>query len=296
MQINHEKCAVLVTSCDKYEDAWFPFFKLLQIHWPDIPYALYLNTENKVFEIDGFSIKCLHPDVSLISERNLSWSSRLKQALLRIPNEYILFFLEDFFVKAIRPDMIEKCLKWMDEDKNIGYIDFYHEKYENDILVNEEFSETKKDFDWAINANCGLWRKSFLLNLLRDENPWDFEMNATARWRRTNFKVYTHRPEFPFVIDYLFSTVNGDWSGIMKGKWIPLAVDLLRSNGIVVNFDNLGVEEPPCLVGRIREKNWFWHDCIKLIKTPRLVGHYFLCTWNVAKDKLKRFWRNHLNW
>ena len=42
-----KECSILVTSCDKYEDAWKPFFSLLNIMWPTCPYRIYLNTETK---------------------------------------------------------------------------------------------------------------------------------------------------------------------------------------------------------------------------------------------------------
>lgn len=39
---------IIVNSCDKYEDAWNPFFKLMEIHWPKSDkYQIILNTENK---------------------------------------------------------------------------------------------------------------------------------------------------------------------------------------------------------------------------------------------------------
>ena len=46
--------AVRVNSCDKYEDAWNPFFKLFSIMWPDCPYDIYLNSTN--FEYGNYNI------------------------------------------------------------------------------------------------------------------------------------------------------------------------------------------------------------------------------------------------
>ena len=34
---------ILVNSCDLYEDTWYPFFKLLQLQWPECPYKVVLK-------------------------------------------------------------------------------------------------------------------------------------------------------------------------------------------------------------------------------------------------------------
>ena len=47
---------ILVNSCDKYEDAWEPFFKLFSIQWPECPYKIILNTESKNFSCDYLSV------------------------------------------------------------------------------------------------------------------------------------------------------------------------------------------------------------------------------------------------
>lgn len=289
--MNSNKCAVLVTSCDGYSDAWYPFFKLLSIHWQDLKYPIYLNTEEKEYEYPDLDIKCLHPDKS-----DVSWSKRLKQALQRIDAEYIVFMLEDFFIKqAVRSDVIENCIRWMDEDEKVVFIDFYHDKTESDTIVNGEFSEIERKNDWAINANCAIWRKQFLIDILRDENPWDFEMNATARWRRTDKKIYTHRKEFAPIIDYQFETINGPWSGIIKGKWLSTVPELFDQYGIEVDFSQRGLIDPPSYKKRDREPHWLWHDFVKALKSPKQLSHYFKCLVNVTKNKLKRFWRKYFN-
>ena len=42
-----KRCALLLCTCDAYEDLWDPFFQLVNIYWKDIPYNIYINTENK---------------------------------------------------------------------------------------------------------------------------------------------------------------------------------------------------------------------------------------------------------
>lgn len=296
MNVRDNRCAVLLTTCDSYDDAWYPFFRLLEINWADCPYPIYLNAETKDYNYPGIDIRCIHPDTSEKDKKIISWSKRLKQALLKIDADYILFMLEDFFIKRpVRTDVVNDCLNWMDEDTNVVFIDFYRDKTENSEIFRREFSEIERKNDWAINANCGLWRKSFLIDILRDENPWDFEMNATARWRRTDYKIFTHRKEFERVFDYQFETINGEWSGILKGKWLSLVPQLFNSYDIKVDYEKRGIIEPPDMRPREREKNWLAHDFICALKSPKMLWHYIICTKNVAKDKLVRFWRKYFN-
>lgn len=64
--------AVRVNSCDKYEDAWNPFFKLFSIMWPDCPYDIYLNSETKEYNCTFMNVK------TICGGKNLAWSERLK--------------------------------------------------------------------------------------------------------------------------------------------------------------------------------------------------------------------------
>ena len=72
------------------------FFKLLKIQWPECPHDIVLSTETKTYDCDFLKIKTIN------SNRDLSWSSRLKNTLNQIETEYILFFLEDFFLDVSR--------------------------------------------------------------------------------------------------------------------------------------------------------------------------------------------------
>ena len=48
--------AILILSCDKYSDAWDPFFALFRKFWPDCPYKVYLATNELKPEVSGVHI------------------------------------------------------------------------------------------------------------------------------------------------------------------------------------------------------------------------------------------------
>ncbi len=291
----NNNCAILITSCDAYEDAWDPFFSLLEIMWPDCPYPVYLNTESKTYFRGKTQITCLHPE-SLTDQKGkpISWSNRLKQAVNKIESDYILFFLEDFFLQSpVRGEMVEKAVAWMEQDKAIGLIRFFRDPH-LETIEQTEFAQIDPNYDYAINTMVGLWRKDFLLSILRDENPWDFEFFGTGRWRRTNVKIYTHCKEFPKVFDYEIDPDAG--YGIFQGKWLRGNVALFEKNGITVDYEQRGFwDQLPDLKAREREKNWFLHDVQRALKDPKALAHYLKCTYDVGKDKLAHIRQKFFN-
>lgn len=84
----NSNCAVLVNSCDKYAEAWYPFFALFKKYWSDCPYPVYLNTETKAYS---------EQEVQTLNSNKTSWGSRLCDALNRIDSEYVILLFRRFF-------------------------------------------------------------------------------------------------------------------------------------------------------------------------------------------------------
>lgn len=290
--VETSKCSILVTSCDKYEDAWKPFFELFHIMWPECPYPMYLNTETKEYSSDSVPVTALHPG-SLTDKKgkDITWSKRLKEAVEQIDSEYILFFLEDFFfMSPVRGDVVDECIAWMERDDKLGVVDFFHEPYEAEGAVGE-FSPVQRSYEYCVNAMSALWRKSFLLDIIReDENPWDFEFNGTYRWRRTGMKIYTHRREYQSVFDY--PNVPKYGYGIFQGKWLWNNKALFEKYGIEADFskrETLQYEDLPPLEAGEPKKNKLRDDLKDCIKNPKRIKHYWNCTVAVLKYKRKKF-------
>lgn len=293
MVIN-KKCSILVTSCDAYEDAWYPFFKLFNIMWPDCKYPVFLNTETKKYNCEYLEVNELHPkSTQLKIGKQISWSKRLKEVVEQIDSKYLLFFLEDFFLMSpVRSDVVEKCIDYMDKNDDVAIIDFYREPHDNQVVL-EEFSYTSRSFDYAINAMAALWRKDFLLNIIRDENPWDFEFFGTRRWWKTDYKILTHKEEFPPVFDYKIKPALG--YGIFQGKWLRNNLELFSKYNISVDFEKRGFTDPPNMVARERENHWLLNDIKKVVTHPSQFRHYVKCFNNVFADKKRRFKAKYFN-
>ena len=230
--------SILVSSCDAYQDAWFPFFTLLQKYWPDRPYPVYLSTERKVApEIAGVKIYTLN-----CFSKNAAWSARLAHALRQIHSKYVLFFLEDFFLlEPVDGKEIARCAEMMDRDPKIANVNFGKG---SDIPVTERIDEDyavrDRDTLYYLNAQCALWRRKTLLKLLNPyESAWQMELYGSrrAKWSPYKFVVRTNDKR---VVFYHANATYG--VGIRQGKWLPGNRELFRKEGISVNLDRLGVE------------------------------------------------------
>ena len=253
--MKEKNVTILVNSCDKYEDAWDPFFKLLKVQWPDCPYDMVLSTETQKYNCDCFDVKTIN------SDSELSWSARLKNVLNQIDTEYVLFFLEDFFLlEKVRVDIFERALNLIENNHEIGLITFSKRRWGSSFPAETDyekcFIELKKDVKNRTNVLVGLWRKEYFLKLIYgDENPWEYEKNSNIRSRYAGYKVYTQNYEASSpAFRYCMNPVDG--YGITQGKWLCKNQELFEANGIYgINYDNLGVFEQETSYEKIQEES-----------------------------------------
>ena len=110
--------SLIVSSCDKYEDAWVPFFTQLKKFWPEFNMPIYLGTESKTFQFEGFDIHCPLANGPVYSQ----WSERLLKLLDYIDTEYVLFALDDFWLTApVDNSRFEKIVSYMSSDRRMGF-------------------------------------------------------------------------------------------------------------------------------------------------------------------------------
>lgn len=238
-------CTILVNSCDKYEDAWEPFFRLLKIQWPECEqFDIVLNTETKVYNCDFLNIR------TVCGGKEKTWSERLKFALSHIETDYLLYMHEDFFL--LEKVSHDTFLEALDVIKNgeVGYIGLkYQSKREYRNPADEDNSVRFIEKDKVVSVNrinsmTALWNKKWLMNIIRDhETPWEFELYGSERSRRTPEKVLiinNNAGVCPCVFNYNVDIHYGH--GITCGGWLPKNIELFEKYGIKVNFENLGIK------------------------------------------------------
>lgn len=235
---------IIVNSCDKYEDAWDPFFKLLKLQWPECSnYEIILNSETKVYNCDFLNVK------TICGGKNITWSTRLKNVLKSVDSKLVVFLLEDFFLKSPvnQKDFLEIVDRMLKED--IGYVGL---KYRPDRLLKDNTSPKEKlverdnlPVNLRLPLISSMWNRKYFIRILRNhESPWDFEHYAGIRSKRYKMKVLDANNNQGFynaIFDYDIDMQYG--IGIAKGKWLmPKTKELLDSYGLNVNYDNLGVD------------------------------------------------------
>lgn len=236
---------ILVNSCDKYEDAWEPFFRLLKIHWPECEnYRIILNTETKVYNCGFLNVETICGGIKA------TWSERLKVVLEKIDTEFILFSLDDFFLMSkVSTKSFDEAVNFISGDASVGYVGLKYNKthkFKDPNMVEPQehfFDRTLTDTVNRINCNTALWRKDFLLKLLRmHESPWEFEKYGSYRSKRYNQKIMiinNMHGIMPPVFDYDVEIKYGH--GLTLGQWLPKNKELFDEYGIEVDFDNLGI-------------------------------------------------------
>ena len=104
------QCAILIVSCDKYQDLWNSCIILLRKFWKDCPFKVYLLSN---------TIKANFDDVMSITVGNdYSWSESLQNALDQIPETYVLLYIEDLYLTGhVQSEKIVQLVDWAIEQE-----------------------------------------------------------------------------------------------------------------------------------------------------------------------------------
>lgn len=237
------KCTLLLSSCDAYSDIWELFFKVLSIEWPDMPFDVVINTETKKFTYGNYDIKCYS-----IRNKKIGWGGRLKEILKQIESEFVLIFLEDFFLHdKVDTKKIYQCVEWMEQNKNISVFSFAESQDERNIVSKKYLGFEKRPLFASYKFNCqvALWRRKHLIQYLRrTESPWEWELYGNRRsYRFLNREFYSLCRNEPEIIPYYYSRINKSykWSLLCKGKWYyPLAQYYNDKYGLQIDLNKRG--------------------------------------------------------
>lgn len=233
--------AVLVISCDKYADAWPPFFELFFKFWDDCAHNVYLGTNFLGYHDERIEV--------LKTGEDVSWSDGVRRMVEQIEEPYILTFLEDeFLAKAVDSAAISMALSLAKEE---GVACFrLHSSYLPKMSRTRAFSTASNVFwllpqdEFCVNTGIAIWERETLLGLLTlGYSAWDFEVKNSSR-----FNAIGELPgKFLTVEKSPFSIRHG----IVRGRWLPPAVRFCRRQGIILNIEQRSV------VGK-RELAWLY--------------------------------------
>lgn len=236
-----KQCTFLVSSCDKYEEAWHPYFSLLMKNWPDCPFDVVLSTESKKYT--EYNVRTIN--------KSGNWGERLIYVLNEIQTPYVIFSLEDFFLqRKVRSDRVVDCLEFMMTHCNVACIYFNRisgycvEPSDLDgftkMVPNDEYNE------YILNCQMGLWNKDFLIRTLKKiEDPWSFEVKGYKYNKEiidkylfycssvTRYDAIREEDIFSYLCERRLGY------GIWRSKWEWNNRKLFEENDIVCDFCQL---------------------------------------------------------
>ena len=248
MSGSKKRATVLVFSCDSYEDAWYPFFQLLDKYWEDCPYDILLNTESKECKVPlkNLSVKTL--GLYKDSDRKVPYGKRCLDHLNAIETDYVITMMDDFFVRSkVNTAELEQILNWMDADPQIASFCLIHHddrhscRYSREEEGYRNYSLRPRYCKHNYDMQACIWRRDAYIKSWRPyESPWEWEGPSNVRSFDDGYKYYDLDDDAAFPIDYI-DYKKHEWSGIRKGKWVKETVyDLFEKNDIKVDYSIRG--------------------------------------------------------
>lgn len=234
-------CTFLLSTYDGGDDLWEGFFTALQKQWPEMDMPIVVNTERKSYFFPGYEIKSFAP----CANGDLPWAKRLKVVLNQIDTEFILLFLEDYWLDdKVDNEYFERVLQWIRENKDISTFSFYPCEPEDNIHDKrfERMALRPQKCKYKLNCQVALWRRDMLIKYLRDhESPWEWELWGSIRASRYKERFYTLIPGSKLVFSYGDPNVG---CLIHRGKWVKgVAERLAKMYNLDVDFSIRGFED-----------------------------------------------------
>lgn len=213
---------IVVTSCDKNKDIFYPFHHCMEKYWKNHPEIIYI-TET----ISNPYYKTINKDYPIEL-----WTKRIREALKEIDDDRILLMADDLFIrKKVDEKRLQQGLKLIKE--NIALVNL--EKYwnEQDKNYKDDFKIRTKGSQYELSLMCGIWDKEKLLNVLsKDTNCWDIEETQDTK----GYDYLINGGDY--IIDFGYKT----WQhcGLKKGKWCREVIPFFEKEGIKMNYSLRG--------------------------------------------------------
>lgn len=226
----------------KYKDARTLFFNSLSNNWKDLPYKIIVACNNSLKDenIPALVIEC---------DDSLTDSKRHLRALEAAETEYVLLVVEDGLItSAIDNNRIEAILDYMDNNRinfcKLVPIPNKKGKRINDLPYAKYISKRQA---YGINYLCGIYRKTYLLELLDSscKDSWEIEsklLNDACNMEKGFYDDKIVVTDNPLHIVFC----------IEQGKWSYWAAKFIKKHGYAVESD--------------RDHWSFFHDLFAKIK------------------------------
>ena len=174
--------AVLIVSCDKFEDLWLPFFICFFKYWPGCPYPIYLGSNFATYQ--DARVRPI-----LVGE-DIDYSSNLLAMLEAIQQQWIILWIEDRVISSpVRTERISKLVRQAQE-WGAAYLKLVaNHPFAFPADKSSEVGEIPRGSRYRICMTIALWKKPVLVELLRcGETAWELERRGSERSNRLEEK------------------------------------------------------------------------------------------------------------
>jgi hypothetical protein len=216
-------CAIFVASCDKYSDLWPGFFYCLRKHWGQSDLSVYLGSGTKICQEAGV--------VTIQTEPKLDWSSAVLKQLNTLEHNYIIFMLDDFFLRRnVDGTWIDAILEYA-QNVDAAMIRLLPRPPPCGRSHKYPFISTcSLEREYSICTQASLWNRLELIRVLqRGESIWEFEERARFRAGELTGRIYCCEREALPYRGRIFHHV------VEKGKWLPTAYLWCWLNGVPIS-------------------------------------------------------------
>ncbi len=221
----NQDLAILICSCDSYEDVWSPFFYFFHKYWADCPWPVYLMTNHKEYA---------DPSVSTIATgEDKDWSTGFLRAVERMNSRHVLIIMEDYFLLD-KPNQafLEQAVPFMRKHR-LSYLRLFPRPAPDDSLgelANTAIGRISKHADYRVSLQAAIWDTDYIKRLVRvGESAWEMEINGSQRSRSMPDRLASVANEEDTPIPYLCTAV-------VKGYWTKEAVRMCRQSSLQIDL------------------------------------------------------------
>ena len=221
---NIEKLSLLIIGYDPYIDVWNHCFELLNKYWTDRPIT-YLITNTAVPN---------YPKVKVIpAGEDAEWSKKVQIALEHIKTDYVILFLEDFFItRTVDTKRISKLMDSIIKE-NIQYCKLLNEsRIKGKIFAsNKHWHIIDKSVEYGISLQPAIWNVNFLKEKVGKDNynAWIFEYNQVKNkgWNEKNIDCIADDSN-PLEVTH----------AVVQSQYLRKAIRVFKKQNYIINTKN----------------------------------------------------------
>lgn len=219
------KTSVVISSCDLYSDCWLPMIHSFHKFWKDCPYEVYIISNYKVLNVDGIRF--------IPVGEHKGFGSNMKKALELIDADFLIFFLEDFFLdEKVNTHVIDNHLIYC-ANNSVDFlkIDSSDVIFRDEMRIQDSiYCLNPLDKKYSLNAAISIWNKRALKSISVDGfTAWDFERKGID-YITENDIIINSQTIFSELFDGNTIKKIHAAGAVTKGKWTQEGARYLREN------------------------------------------------------------------